>query len=243
MNGGAAYSFLGIAPGASPADVHRAAAAKLAALSTDGAQGRYDPAYQDQAHTAIYRAVADILGLRLGLNRDIDEVGYSAYAMGWTPPVPAGDVMVAASQAAYLSERPAEARWAGPRLPFECESCGWFPAVPLSAMRRITLIIWSHGSRDTKALCRDCSRRAIRRAQIFTVCLGCFGFGIVLSSIALTKNALRLAALNSFPAPYARRPGVLAPRVRPHREGLPVMVWLGIMAAILVVCALGAQFE
>jgi hypothetical protein len=229
------YTVLGIAPGASPDEVHEAAAAKIETFRRRVEAGRLDAASYESGHASVYSAVAGILGLRMGLERSLDELGTYSNAVGSTP-----RTTFALAQSSVpvdtLSPHPGS-----PRMPYECEICGSFPAVPVTAVWVLSVLVMVKVHRETKALCRGCGVNVTSRAQAFTRTWSRFGIGTFVAWVFMLKNRGMLRALRRFTEPYARRPGVLSPETRPRTTGWFLRLWTlgaGLGTLLLVVLLL-----
>jgi hypothetical protein len=207
------HDLLGIAPGAPSTEVHRAAAAKIGTYRQQLAAGRLDPAAGEAAYASVYTAVAGLLGLRMALAGSFGDPGAHSVTVGG-----AGHTSFVLSE----SSVPAGGPSFGPgshRMPYECEICGCFPAVPVTAVRVLSVLLAAKVRRETRALCRECGVNVTRRAQAYTRAWGHFGLGVIAAWISLWRNRRMLRALKRLPAPYARRPGVLTPETRPRTTG------------------------
>jgi hypothetical protein len=207
------YAVLGIAPGASPAAVHDAAAAKVQAYQRQADAGRLDAAACESAYASVYSAVAGILGLRMGLGRRLDDAGTFSATVGSGP-----RTSFALSESTVPTGM-ASIHPGSPRMPYECEICGSFPAVPVTAVWVLSVLLVAKVRRETRTLCRQCGVNVTSRAQVYTRSWGHFGIGVFAAWVSMLKNRGMLRALRRFTDPYARRPGVLSPETRPRTTG------------------------
>ncbi|MHC3474775.1 hypothetical protein ACYF6T_39635 [Streptomyces sp. 7R007] len=216
--------------------MHDAAAAKVQAYRRQAESGRLDAAACESAYASVYGAVAGILGLQMGLNRRLDEAGTYSTTVGSGP-----RTSFALSQSSVPTGMPSF-QPGSPRMPYECEICGSFPAVPVTAVWVLSVLLVAKVHRETKTLCRQCGVNVTSRAQAYTRSWGHFGIGMIAAWISMLKNRRMLRALRRFTEPYARRPGVLSPETGPRTTGwfLRLMTvgagfgWIAALAVVLI---------
>ncbi|EST18422.1 hypothetical protein M878_44710 [Streptomyces roseochromogenus subsp. oscitans DS 12.976] len=199
--------------------MHRAAAKKIHACQKQVDAGRLDAAACEVAYASVYSAVAGILGLRMGLERHLDDLGTHSTTVGSGP-----HTSFALSQSGVPTSAPSF-HPGSPRMPYECEICGAFPAVPVTAVWVLSVLLVAKVHRETKVLCRQCGVNVTSRAQAYTRSWGHFGVGVVAAWVSQWKNRGMLRALRRFTEPYARRPGVLTPESRPRTTGWFLRLW------------------